>query len=102
MDSRKPVERIRTLLSSLPSSDVRIGEELLTKRDFESLQLLIDSAIVRIKKGLSKDNVKDEYLKVDLREVSKLKSEVDTYCMVLELPRQKNNLDGEEFDEDYY
>ena len=102
MDSREPVEKIRALLSSLPSSDVKIGEGFLTKRDFESLQLLVDSAIVRVKKGLAKENVKEEYLKVDLREMSKLKSEVDAYCMVLELPEQEDDFDDEEFNEEYY
>lgn len=105
MDSREPVERIRALLSSLPSSDVRIGEEFLAKRDFESLQLLVDSAIVRVKKGLAKEDIKEEYLKADLREMSKLKSEVDTYCMALELPEQEDDFDDfgdEEFNEDYY
>lgn len=83
MDSREPVERIGALLLSLPSSDVEIGKKFLAKRDFESLQLLVDSAIVRVKKGLAKENVKEEYLKVDLREMSRLKLEVDTYCMTL-------------------
>ena len=105
MDSREPVERIRALLPSLPSSDVEIGKKFLAKRDFESLQLLVDSAIVRVKKGLAKENAKEEYLKVDLREISRLKSEVDTYCMALELPEQEEDFDdfsSEEFNENYY
>lgn len=105
MGSREPVERIRALLSSLPLSDVRIGEEFLAKRDFESLQLLVDSSLVRVKKGLNKENPKEEYLKADLREMSRLKLEVDTYCMALELPEQEEDFDdfsSEEFNEDYY
>jgi len=104
MDSREPVERIGALLPSLPSSDVEIGKKFLAKRDFESLQLLVDSAIVRMKNGLAKENVKEEYLKVDLREISRLKSEVDTYCMALELPEQEEYEDfsSEEYNQDYY
>lgn len=105
MDSRESVERIRALLPSLPSSDVEIGKKFLAKRDFESLQLLVDSSLVRVKKGLAKENVKEEYLKVDLRKISILKSEIDTYCIALELPEQKEDFDdfsSEEFNEDYY
>ena len=104
MDSREPIERIEALLPSLPLSDVEIGKKFLAKRDFESLQLLVDSAIVRMKNGLAKENVKEEYLKVDLREISRLKSEVDTYCMALELPEQEEYEDfsSEEYNQDYY
>lgn len=105
MDSREPVERIGALLPSLSSSDVEIAKKFLAKRDFESLQLLVDSAIVRVKKGLAKENVKEEYLKVDLREMSRLKSEVDTYCMALELPEQEGEYEdfsNEEYNQDYY
>ncbi len=104
MDSREPIERIGALLPSLPSSDVEIGKKFLAKRDFESLQLLVDSSLVRVKKGLAKENVKEEYLKVDLREMSRLKSEVDTYCMALELPEQEGYEDfsSEEYNQDYY
>lgn len=105
MSSGEPVKRIEALLPSLPSSDVGIGKKFLAERDFESLQLLVNSAIVRVKKGLAKENVKEEYLKVDLREMSRLKLEVDTYCMALELPEQEEdfgNFSSEEFNEDYY
>ena len=80
---------------------MEIGKKFLAKRDFESLQLLVDSAIVRVKKGLAKE----EYLQVDHWEISRLKSEVDTYCMALELPEQEEDFDdfsSEEFNEDYY
>lgn len=105
MDSREPVERIRALLLSLPSSDVEIGKKFLAKRDFESLQLLVDSSLVRVKKGLNKENPKEEYLKADLGEMRKLKSEIDTYCEALELPEQEDEYEdfsSEEYNQDYY
>lgn len=105
MNSREPVERIRALLPSLSSSDVEIGKKFLAKRDFESLQLLVDSAIIRVKNGLAKENVKEEYLKADLGEMNRLKLEVDTYCRALELPEQERDFgdfSSEEFNEDYY
>lgn len=98
--SKKTLEKIIELLSSLPSSDINLGKKFLANRDFESLQLLINSAIVRVNKGLAKDVVKDEYLKVDLRELNKLKLEVDTYCIALDI-NQNDNLDYENFDTYY-
>jgi hypothetical protein len=104
MDNREPIDRIKALVSSLPEGDAKLAHKFLNSRDFESLQLLVDSAIVRVKKGLAKENVKEEYLKVDLREISRLKSEVDTYCMALELPEQEEYEDfsSEEYNQDYY
>lgn len=105
MDNREPIDRIKALIPSLPEGDAKLAHKFLNNRDFESLQLLVDSSLVRVKKGLAKENVKEEYLKVDLREMSRLKSEVDTYCMALELPEQEEDFDdfsSEEFNEDYY
>lgn len=49
----------------------------------------VDSSLVRVKKGRSKESPKEEYLKADLGEMRKLKLEVDTYCEALELPKQE-------------
>lgn len=105
MDNKEPVERIRTLMSSLPSSDVEIGKKFLSRRDFESLQLLVDSAIIRVKRGLTKENVKEEYLKVDLDELRELKAEIDLYCQGLEIESDDEDYEdfnSEEFNENYY
>lgn len=103
MDNREPIDRIEALVSSLPEGDARLAYEFLS-RDFESLQLLVDSSLVRVKKGLSKESPKEEYLKADLGEMRKLKSEVDTYCEALELPEQEGYEDfsSEEYNQDYY
>ena len=89
MDNREPIDRIKALIPSLPGGDVKLAHRYLNSRDFESLQLLVDSSLVRVKKGLSKESPKEEYLKADLGEMRKLKSEVDTYCEALELPEQE-------------
>ena len=104
MDNREPIDRIKALIPSLPEGDAKLAHKFLNSRDFESLQLLVDSSLVRVKKGLSKESPKEEYLKVDLREISRLKSEVDTYCMALELPEQEEYEDfsSEEYNQDYY
>ena len=104
MDNREPIDRIKALIPSLPGGDVKLAHRYLNSRDFESLQLLVDSSLVRVKKGLSKESPKEEYLKADLGEMRKLKSEVDTYCEVLELPEQEEYEDfsSEEYNQDYY
>ena len=92
------------MIPSLPGGDVKLAHRCLNSRDFESLQLLVDSSLVRVKKGLSKESPKEEYLKADLGEMRKLKSEVDTYCEALELPEQEEYEDfsSEEYNQDYY
>jgi hypothetical protein len=104
MDNREPIDRIKALIPSLPGGDVKLAHRCLNSRDFESLQLLVDSSLVRVKKGLSKESPKEEYLKADLGEMRKLKSEVDTYCEALELPEQEEYEDfsSEEYNQDYY
>ena len=104
MSNREPIDKIKALISSLPGRDVKLAHRYLNSRDFESLQLLVDSSLVRVKKGLSKESPKEEYLKADLGEMRKLKSEVDTYCEALELPEQEEYEDfsSEEYNQGYY
>ena len=104
MDNREPIYRIKALIPSLPEGDAKLAHEFLNNRDFESLQLLVDSSLVRVKKGLSKESPKEEYLRADLGEMRKLKLEVDTYCEALELPEQEEYEDfsSEEYNQDYY
>ena len=104
MDNREPIDRIKALIPSLPEGDAKLAHKFLNSRNFESLQLLVDSSLVRVKKGLSKESPKEEYLKADLGEMRKLKSEVDIYCGALELPEQEGYEDfsSEEYNQDYY
>ena len=104
MDNREPIDRIEALVSSLPEGDARLAHEFLNSRNVESLQLLVDSSLVRVKKGRSKESPKEEYLKANLGEMRKLKLEIDTYCEALELPEQEEYEDfsSEEYNQDYY
>lgn len=104
MDNREPIDRIEALIPSLPEGDAKLAHKFLNSRDFESLQLLVDSSLVRVKKGLSKESPKEEYLRADLGGMRKLKLEVDTYCEALELPEQEEHEDfsSEEYNQDYY
>ena len=105
MDNREPIDIMRALIPSLPEGDAELAHKFLNSRDFESLQLLVDSSLVRVKKGLSRENPKEEYLRADLGEMSKLKSEIDTYCEALELPEREGeyeDFNSEEYNQDYY
>ena len=83
------VERMRKLINQLPKSDIPLGERFINERQFESLQELVDSAIFRVNKNVRRDNPKEEYLKVDLWELKKLKAEVDVYVEQLQLPSEE-------------
>lgn len=85
----KAIERMRALINHLPESDVPLGERFISERDFESLQELVDSAIFRINKSVRSDTPKEEYAKVDLWELKKLKAEVDVYVEQLQLPGEE-------------
>ena len=50
MDSKEPVSRIRALIPSLPEGDIELAYKFLNDRDFDSLQLLINSSLVRVKR----------------------------------------------------
>ena len=80
-----PIERIKALMDSLPERDIPLGNRFLSDRNFESLKELVDSAIYKIKKNLRTDNPREEYLKIDLEDLSKLKLEVDLYLSMIEL-----------------
>lgn len=94
----RPIERMRKLLGSLPKSDITLGEQFIQSRDFESLKDLVDSAIYKVRKNIKSENPKQEYLDVDLTELSNLKAEVDVYLTQLEVP---SNEWEEDLEDDY-
>ena len=78
-----PTERIVKLVPQLPAKDISIAERLIKGRDFCSLKELIDSAIYKVKKSQRSLEPKEEYKNIDLEELSRLKSEVDSYLILL-------------------
>ncbi len=96
-----PIQIIEGLIPSLPERDIVLGHKFLKTRDFESLKMLVDSAIIKVKKGLMKENPKEEYLKVNMERLQTLKAEVDTYYSMLELPEQEEDDIYEEFNEEF-
>lgn len=85
----RALDRIRSLINQLPESDIPLGERFISERQFESLQELVDSAIFRVNKSVRSDTPKEEYTKVDLWELKKLKAEVDVYVEQLLLPKEE-------------
>lgn len=99
----EPVERMKALMDSLPERDIALGHKFLNERNFESLKELVDSAIYKVKKSLKTENPKEEYLKVNLEDLSRLKSEVDLYLAVLEPDEDGFDDFGEcEIEEEFY
>lgn len=78
------LSRITALISSLPEKDTSLGFNFLRERDFDSLKALVDSALYKVKKSRNDENPREEYLKVNLTELRKLKTEVDVYVAQLE------------------
>lgn len=95
----EPVERIKRLTQYLPKGDIALAHTFIDSRDFESLQELVDSAIVKTKRNISSNNPREEYLGLDVDEMEKLKTEVDDYVDQLQLPEQDDEFNDykEEF-----
>ena len=72
------VQRIRKLIPSLPEKDIPIGNKLLEARNWEELQNLVSSAIVKIERATSKGD--GRYANIDLPSLYDLQASIpDTY-----------------------
>lgn len=80
MNESSPIDRMKALIPSLPGNDVYLAFRLLNTRDFESLQSLVNSSIIRTRIALARANTKEKY---DLEGMRKLQSEVDAYYEAL-------------------
>lgn len=101
------IETIKELLDSLPKKDIKLGNIFFNTRDFESLQDLVNSAIVKTKRNIHSKNPKAEYLEVDLDKLSQLKVEVDLYYAQIYSPEPYpyddfNDFDDEIEEEEFY
>lgn len=92
-----PTERIVKLVPQLPAKDIPIAGRLIKDRDFCSLKELIDSAIYKVKKSQKSLEPKEEYKDIDLEELSRLKSEVDSYLVLLGEDIESNEDDETDF-----
>lgn len=72
-----PVQRIKQLLSCVPERDVSYANKFIKERDFESLRDLVKSDIqILLKK-------KDESLEEQIDNLRLLKTEIDSYLLLL-------------------
>lgn len=83
MNKSSSIDRMKDLIPSLPGNDANLAFRLLDTRDFESLQSLVNSSIIRTRNALVKANTEEKYLKADLEGMRKLQSEVDAYYEAL-------------------
>ena len=101
----EPVKRMKVLMCSLPERDIPLGHKFLNERNFDSLKELVDSALYKVRRSLKSDNPKEEYLKVNLEDLNRLKSEVDMYIVQLEIPEDdmyNEDFDDCEIEEEFY
>lgn len=99
----EPVNEMKALIGSLPEKDIPLGYKFLDKRNFDQLKELVDSALYKVKKSQRSENPKEEYLKVNLEDLSRLKSEVDIYIAQLDIPSDDDYNDfGYEIEEEFY
>lgn len=57
------ISRIRSLIPVLPEKDIPIANKLFEKRDWEELQNLVSSAIIRVEKAMGKST---KYADIDI------------------------------------
>lgn len=74
-----PVERIENLLIYVPAKDIPFATKFLQERDFEALRDLVKSDIQILKRK------KDDSLEEQLDYLRELKSEVDSYLLMIGL-----------------
>lgn len=74
-----PVERIESLLIYVPAKDIPFATKFLQERNFEALRDLVKSDIQILKRK------KDDSLEEQLDYLRELKSEVDSYLLMIGL-----------------
>lgn len=78
---KSPLERIKQYSVHLSQKDKAYADRFINNREFEQLKELVDSAIIKTKKG-KRDN-KPQYLDIDLDALEVLKVEVDNYLICI-------------------
>lgn len=68
------IQKIRKLITSLPEKDIPIGNKLLEARDWEELQNLVSSAIVKVERSQAKEE--SRYADIDLSALYNLQAAI--------------------------
>ena len=76
------IGRIKRLLHYLPKKDYILGEKLFQQRKLEELKDLVDSALIKVKRNMKKENPKEDLI-TDLDSLRQLKAEVDSYNLLV-------------------
>lgn len=78
-----PTDKMKKLIKFLPTKDIPIAEKLLKEREFFSLKELVDSAIERVKRNLTKESPNPDYTDIDTDELETLSNIIARYLMLL-------------------
>ena len=85
------LDNIKELIPNLPKKDIDLGYRFLSTRNFESLQSLVDSALIKVRRSQTSDTPREEYKDVDVEKLNILKAEVDAYCIPLGIGEPEDN-----------
>ena len=78
-----PVKIITALCKYLPEKDKFYADAFLIRRDFTSLRDLVESAIRKVEKNLTKENPKEELLDIQIDKLRTLLNKIDEYLILL-------------------
>jgi hypothetical protein len=95
--STTTLSNIKKLVNNLPQKDIMLGHMFLEDRNFEALQALVDSALIKIRRSRSSDNPKEEYKDINLEALDTLKAEVDSYSMLLGIEPEDDFIENTEY-----
>ena len=85
----QPVERMKSLLDSLPNKDRIIASSLIEERKFEDLWDIVTSAIYKVRKH------EERYPETNLADMNVLKSELSLYLDQLDINNEEELEDGD-------
>lgn len=74
---------IERLIYALPTKDIELANKFIRERNFEFLQDLVNSAVYKVKRAKTMEDVSSPLMSVDIDNLLSLKSTVDIYCMRL-------------------
>lgn len=95
--STTTLSNIKKLVNNLPQKDIMLGHMFLEDRNFEALQALVDSALIKIRRSRGSDNPKEEYKDLNLEALDTLKAEVDSYSMLLGIEPEDDFIENTEY-----
>ena len=78
-----PVQKITALCKHLPEKDRFYADAFLIRRDFVALRDLVHSDIIKVESNFTKENPKQDLLKVDVDKLRKLLATIDDYLLLL-------------------